>query len=262
MKSPFPGMDPYLEARWGDVHARLATHACEQLSDNLPDDLIARTEEYVEVGTATEDPSTRYSPDVYVTEYDDELAPVPNASVAVAEAFVLQIASEPRTLRRILISDVESRHRVITAIEFLSPSNKVGVQGRNAYRRKRRKFIAGEVNFVEIDLIREGSYILYPPERDLPEELRVPYRACAVRAANPSAVELYAFPLSEKLPAIRIPLRPKDRDVALDLQPLIDHVYAKGKYSRTIDYSTNPKPNLSPADAAWADELLKVAGKR
>src|SRR5580765_506143 len=25
MKSPFPGMDPYLEARWGDVHQSLIT---------------------------------------------------------------------------------------------------------------------------------------------------------------------------------------------------------------------------------------------
>ena len=27
MKSPFPGMDPYLEVRWGDLHTRLIVYA-------------------------------------------------------------------------------------------------------------------------------------------------------------------------------------------------------------------------------------------
>jgi hypothetical protein len=31
MKSPFPGMDPWLEAHWGDVHARLIVEASNQL---------------------------------------------------------------------------------------------------------------------------------------------------------------------------------------------------------------------------------------
>jgi hypothetical protein len=32
MKSPFPGMDPYLEAHWLDVHPRLIVGAAKQLS--------------------------------------------------------------------------------------------------------------------------------------------------------------------------------------------------------------------------------------
>jgi hypothetical protein len=47
MKSPFPGMDPYLEARWGDVHQRLITYAADQLAPRLPADLRARVEERV-----------------------------------------------------------------------------------------------------------------------------------------------------------------------------------------------------------------------
>ena len=44
MASPFPGMDPYLERFWGDVHSRLVTYACDQIQERLPVDLIA--EEY------------------------------------------------------------------------------------------------------------------------------------------------------------------------------------------------------------------------
>ena len=31
MKSPFPGMDPYLEQFWGDVHTTMAVFMREQL---------------------------------------------------------------------------------------------------------------------------------------------------------------------------------------------------------------------------------------
>ena len=47
MKSPFPGMDPFLEARWGDVHTRLTTYACDQLQTQLPPDLRARIENHL-----------------------------------------------------------------------------------------------------------------------------------------------------------------------------------------------------------------------
>ena len=46
MKSPFPGMDPYLEdqGRWPDFHA--STYDCAALSD-LPDDYVAQMGEEV-----------------------------------------------------------------------------------------------------------------------------------------------------------------------------------------------------------------------
>ncbi|MBW3600284.1 MAG: DUF4058 family protein [Planctomycetes bacterium] len=45
MSSPFPGMDPYLEAFWGDVHASLVTYARDQLRVQLSPDLKARAVE-------------------------------------------------------------------------------------------------------------------------------------------------------------------------------------------------------------------------
>ena len=36
MKSPFPGMDPYLEEFWPDVHASLIIYARDQLEEQLP----------------------------------------------------------------------------------------------------------------------------------------------------------------------------------------------------------------------------------
>lgn len=42
MSSPFPGMDPYLERHWPDVHLSLAVYAREVLNERMPVKLVAR----------------------------------------------------------------------------------------------------------------------------------------------------------------------------------------------------------------------------
>ena len=51
MRSPFPGMDPYLEdqGRWPDFHAGTITYCCDALNDCLPDDYVAQMGEEVRV---------------------------------------------------------------------------------------------------------------------------------------------------------------------------------------------------------------------
>ena len=50
MRSPFPGMDPYLEdqGRWPDFHASTITYCRDALSDCLPDDYVAQMGEAVD----------------------------------------------------------------------------------------------------------------------------------------------------------------------------------------------------------------------
>jgi Protein of unknown function (DUF4058) len=54
MGSPFPGMDPYLEPCWGDVHGRLIVSAADWLQRRLPSGLRARLGERV-IGEYPED---------------------------------------------------------------------------------------------------------------------------------------------------------------------------------------------------------------
>src|SRR5438477_1977637 len=51
MNSPFPGMDPYLEPHWLDVHSKLAAYAADELNRVLPQTLVARVEERVAIET-------------------------------------------------------------------------------------------------------------------------------------------------------------------------------------------------------------------
>ena len=67
MKSPFPGMDPYLEQFWGDVHTTLMVYARNQINESLPDDLQARVEESLSVETDEGFHRTVY-PDIRVVE--------------------------------------------------------------------------------------------------------------------------------------------------------------------------------------------------
>src|SRR5437588_8040214 len=90
-KNPFPGMNPFLERRWGDVHARLASYAADQLQGQLPADLRARMQERVFVESIDElllNPRRGYSPDVHVFErpHHSEGAVDEGGGVATVEA--------------------------------------------------------------------------------------------------------------------------------------------------------------------------------
>ena len=68
MPSPFPGMDPYLEAHWRDVHAALVIYARDALQIVLPSPLRARVEESVLLETARGPGDHLLYPDVRVIE--------------------------------------------------------------------------------------------------------------------------------------------------------------------------------------------------
>lgn len=260
-KNPFPGMNPYLEASWGDVHTRLVTYSSDQINEQLPEGLQARVEESVSVaGDEDESLSIAY-PDARIVERDEPSFEGGTSAGGVAVATPVYIAIEERpTERHIEIVDISDGARVITAIEFLSSANKYG-RGREQYRQKQERYIDGGINLIEIDLLREGPFVLSIDWRRVPAPCRGPYRCSVRRALVPNRVEMFPMPLREPLPTIPIPLRSFDRDVVLELQPLINDAIRKGRYSN-INYQLPPNPPLEPEDEQWADALLREIGLR
>jgi hypothetical protein len=114
---------------------------------------------------------------------------------------------------------------------------------------------------VEIDLIREGSFVLAVSQHRLPARCRTPYLICVRRAMDPTVAAVYSVPLEQPLPNIRIPLRPTDADVVLQLQPILDACYRDGRYHR-MNYRADPTPQFSEPDSRWLDELLRATGAR
>jgi hypothetical protein len=263
MKSPFPGMDPYLEARWGDVHARFMVYAADALAPQLPPNLVAHVEEYMSV--ESDDETERFASEVRVEELSPNggaQATADGAAVALADPLLVPTTLPRRTLRSIRILDPDSGNRIVTAVEVLSRTNKVGRQGRAEYERKQRELLDAGASLVEIDLLRAGGHVLTVPYDNFPPDYREPYRVCVVRAWARHQGEIYRAGFRSPLPKVRIPLRPTDTDAVLDLQAILDQVYQKGRYDRLIDYSAEPTPRFDPADAAWADQLLRQQGKR
>ena len=263
MKSPFPGMDPYLETRWSDVHSRLNIYASDALNPLLPRGLLARTEERAIVAADDED-LRDIIPDVSV--YEHELADPPwdagGVATAVAEVVCVHLRKREIKQRFLEIRDARSGGRVITVIEFVSPTNKRPGDGLTKYQQKQQECRDADVNLVEIDLTRAGDRSLIMPVDYLKQKDRTTYQAWVSRAGELDKSWACRLPLTQRLPSVPIPLRRTDRDVLLDLQSVIDQIYEKGRYAEDIDYSEQLRPPLSPKEAEWAAELLASLPKK
>jgi hypothetical protein len=257
-------MDPYLEAHWRDVHARLIIYASDALQGVLPGSLRARVEERVLLETPQGLGDHPLFPDVRVVEYTSrwDLATRPGADAAVAEPLLVDTEPEPATETFLEIIDRESGNRVVTVIEFLSPSNKSPGANRDQYLRKQREVCSSDANLVEIDLNRFGIHTLAFPLAHLKPQARTPYMVCVRRATRRDKAEVYPMPLWERLRVIKVPLRPDDADVPLDLQAPVEQCYRNGAYDGTLNYAADPEPPLLGADEVWADEFLHEKGLR
>jgi Protein of unknown function (DUF4058) len=252
-------MDPYLERYWGDVHTRLMVYASNQLNPQLPSQLRARVEEGATVMVGGKPKRTIY-PDVSVIEEPVDTYSSTTTSVEIADPLVIAL-DDPGEPRHIEIIDTSDVQRIVTVIEFISPSNKTGSLGKAAYRRKQIEYLESQVNLVEVDLIRQGEYILAFPENRIPKDWRTTYQICVRRTHVVNQAELYRVPLRESLPNIRIPLRPTDNDVILQIQPLIDDCYRDGGYGE-IEYDQQPDPPFNDDDTAWAQSLIEESRKK
>src|SRR5438552_1377880 len=97
MKSPFPGMDPYLEQFWQDVHASLIIYIRDQLEEQLPGNLIARVEERIVLEVQGE-PSPAAYPDVKISERPGRGGGAAIKSrAAVIEPVIVEYDGEPAT---------------------------------------------------------------------------------------------------------------------------------------------------------------------
>jgi hypothetical protein len=267
-RSPFPGMDPWLESHWGDVHHELISKLADQIAPLLPPDLFVRVQERVyvldDVGTGDRRTPQQWVPDAGLFRFDRRTpaAPPDSGVSAVAEPIRVSVPIvEPVTEGYIEVRRLRGDRPLVSAVEVFSPTNKSTRQGRAEYLRERADYVAGRVNLMEVDLLRGGHHLIGVP-RAAVRAAATAYRV-AVRRGGADEVELYPVALRERLPRVRLPLGPgPSQSVVLDLQLPIDHVYKRGRYDAEIDYARPPDPPLSPDDAAWAAERIAAAAGR
>lgn len=227
MKSPFPGMDPYIEASglWGDFHDDLINEIKRALARVVPNRYLVRTGErsYVVLVESEGKKTHAFLPDVRVTTKKlGAKTGRRKAGLAVAEP---RASVQPVMMRAFIeeehreafveIYKVGPDKRLVTSIEVLSPSNKQpNTSGWDVYLRKRQSLLVGGVNLVEIDLLRGGQRM--PMLDAWPVS---PYTLLVARARKHDRCRVWPAHFQFPLPTIAVPLDKPDPDVPLRLQP-------------------------------------------
>ncbi len=222
MPSPFPGMDPYLEAEkiWPAFQHQLVACLYQALLPGLVDRYRAR------VGQRR-----------YTTE----------------EALFTSVIREDHEEEFIEIRQ-RSDSRLITLLDIVSPANKTTAAGRQAYLEKRKEAKNARANLVEIDLIMQGLPLLDYSREGLPEW---DHAVTVTRAAQPDRHEIFTATLQKKLPKFRLPLAGDDRDTVVDLQAAFTRCFDQGGFLAQLDYKRDPATKLTDIDRRWLHDLLQ-----
>ncbi len=261
--NPFPGMNPFLERSWSDVHTQLIAYIRDELAlRGLPAGLRARAEERlsVEEERLPESPSVRA--DVAVLESWKQGVP-PSWQPGGQDRAPVELAIPKIVLREPGVErwiEICSEHgKLITVIELLSLANKSS-PGRQRYLQKRLNYESAQVNVVEIDLLRDGSRVVAAMAEPWVHPSDATRYSICVRRAIPDRYEVYHWGLRERIPAIAIPLRPDDPDAVLDLQPLLNRAFELGYYWQDDPRRFRQDPPFSDADLAYTLDRLATAG--
>jgi hypothetical protein len=252
MASPFPGMDPYLEAPeiWRGFHHSLADEIKAQLNAVLSPRYYAD----VEVRTVLEEVGIAATKTVYPDAAILETVvttPASATAVAIPAAPIQRLAMLPEEhkLRTVQVRETAT-DTLVTAIEILSPVNKRG-DGLYLYRAKRKSLLRTDVHLIELDLLRGGER----PGWEVKEPPLICEYIVLVNRASGGDLrrsEIWPVALDEPLPLCPVPLLPPDADVPLSLGEVLAQVYQRAAYARRLDYTVPvPPPPLRPAMQHW-----------
>lgn len=260
MPSPFPGMDPFLEAQeWEDFHTRMITLVSDELAPHVRPRYVVRVERRVYLEHVPEEPSHAARPDVLVLQRvrgQNAPATVAVTTAALEPPFVEAMLPVPEERREAFLT-IRDRGtmEVVTVIELLSPTNKrMGSDGHREYLAKRISVLCSSAHLVELDLLRGGQRL--PTLAPLPT---ADYYAVVSREHRRPWARIYHWTLRDRLPQIPIPLAGEDADVTLDLQTAFDAAYDRAGYDLSLDYTAPLQPPLTDANAAWVRAVLAKA---
>lgn len=142
---------------------------------------------------------------------------------------------------------------VITAIEILSPTNKISKEGRRQYEEKRLKVLGSRTHLIEIDLLRSGEPLSMITAKNISSH----YRILVSRSHQRPHGDVYFFGVREPIPDIPVPLRPGETEPILELNTMLHELYDILNFDLVIDYTEDPQPLFEGQDAEWVDELLR-----
>jgi Protein of unknown function (DUF4058) len=257
MPTPFAGMDPYLEhpGLWEDVHTRLIVAIADVLGPQVRPRYRVAMERRTYLAVLMPDEYELVGkPDVLIASSSEAALPAAvTATSTIGAPYVGELPMPDEVVERYLeVRDVATGE-VITAIEILSPINKLTREGRSQYERKRLKVLGSDTHLVEIDLLRSGEPL---PVRIPDLGRRAPYQIIVSRAQQRPRTDVYLFGLRDSIPDIPVPLRSGEPEPVVPLNQVLHELYERAGYDQAIDYRKPLAPPLPKGDAAWAARLL------
>jgi hypothetical protein len=247
-------MDPYLEhpGVWPDFHSEFISCLRHHIRQRLPGNYDARINERIALFDIGGDIVRTFVPDAFLIEKVSGGGPAASGGTVAV--------SEPVTLPLVIVHEsretyIEIYHRpersLVGIIEVLSPTNKTG-EGRGEYLAKRNTLLCQPVHLVEIDLLIGGQRL--PFGKPLP---RAHYYAFVSRSEQRPLCQVVPWGVRQSFPAIAVPLRAGDPDVAVDLAAVFAETYERGGYENDVEYSGRPLAPLDESDVQWAEALAR-----
>ena len=244
-------MDPYLEhpALWPDVHNSLIIAIRDELAP-----LVAPS---YYVGVESRAYVIKPEGDFFLGRPDIAVATTPYTQPTLAtanseEVSVLEVElpmGDEISHYYLDIREVQT-HELITAIELLSPVNKVDRRGRFEYLAKRDETLSSLTNLIEIDLLRAGEPM------PLNQRVSSDYRILVSRGWTRRKAQLYAFGLRALIPDFPVPLQPGEREPLVPLNQILHALYERARFDLRLDYTQPPAPPLPEAYVDWVGRLL------
>jgi len=255
-RSPFPGMDPYLEGHlWPDVHNRLINIIAELIAPQIAPKYVARVETYTVEDTNPGSEVGITYPDVAVLQQTVREPSVAYGETVVATEPTLELVTRVTVrIPVVQIRDVQ-KNRLITAIEILSPVNK-RKPGWQPYHEKRSDLHHSGVHLLELDLLRRGQR--HVPDLGLPKH----HYLFSLWRAGTQKMSVWTNTVQQPLPVLPVPLVSPDPDALLPLRQALDMIYERGLYHLSIDYAkTPPPPEFSGEEREWMSKLAAVVNE-
>lgn len=246
MRSPFPGMDPYLEhpSLWPDVHNSLIIAIAHDLAARIAPRYYTRLRERtyeIEFATPLFGPAIGEFAPVLEGTYRPGGTRQSNTFIDVIDESYLEIHET-------------ATKTVVSALELRSPGNKLYPKGREEYELKRGQVVGSRTNLVEIDLLRAGKQMPVQGKR-----VESDYRILVSRATTRPRAHLYPFNLRDAIPTFTLPLLPGDEEPPVELGRILHALYERARYDLSLDYAQPPVPPIRGDDADWARELLAAS---
>jgi hypothetical protein len=273
MKSPFPGMDPYLEHpayRSEDFHSRFINAWCEAIADALPPQYEATLGERVYLVEHIPEARKLGFPDVAVS-HGERPTPSSQSPASTGATETLEPVTIPLTIlegpRETYIEILYQPERsLVAALELLSPppspyplplAGEEGrvrgeAPGRTEYLAKRRALLVQNVHLAELDLLFGGRRL--PLQQALPS---ADYYYLLSRGDQRPDCQVYRWTVRQPLPTLPVPLRSPDADLHIDLAAVFATAYERGRFFRRLNYQGPVPAFLREDNRRWCEAIVR-----